>query len=624
MRCPGLVASDPRRPGAVCGPRPRRAVTYLAFHLAFTLPPLVALALFRRLPAGVSAGRAAGVTAGLAALAFVYTLPWDAYLIARGIWGYPDGRVLATLAGIPVEELAFFAIQTVIAGLWTLRVMQRAGHGAVLPHRGGRAAQVAGGLLGLALTALGVALLAAPRTLYLGLILAWAGPPLAVQWGWGLDRLLGRWRVWALGIAVPAVYLSIADTVAIRDGIWRVAPETSTGWTLGGLPVEEALFFVITSALVVQGILLALDLLARRDASRPETRVGAPRAEGDLAWFAGPPEPDRIRARVEKTVLWPSRIALLALVPFGPWSATWPPVVLAAPFALSLVLFGLPHGAVDPFVLSRRPLGRLSVSAVYFAAALAVLALWAAAPVACAVAFLVLTAVHWGTCDLHTLLAFDGARHLTTRTQRAATAAVRGGLPMLVPLAAAPEAYRRVVGWMAGALGTGSAALGPAEALFRPDVRLALSAGFAALAIATLAVGWRRAGADGQRAWRVDAAETIGLAAFFALVEPLLAVGLYFCLWHAPRHLARLVAWSPPAVARLDARRSVWAGFAVRALPGTLGALAMLAALWLWVGGSASVGTAIGVYLALIAAVTVPHAAVVAWMDRAEGVWATR
>ena len=260
-------------------------------------------------------------------------------------------------------------------------------------------------------------------------------------------------------------------------------------------------------------------------------------------------------------MLWPSRLALLALVPLGPWSASWPLAALALPFALSLVLFGLPHGAVDPFVLSRRPLGRLGVSAVYFAAALAVLALWALAPVACAIAFLVLTALHWGTCDLHTLLAFDGAHHLTTRTQRAATAAVRGGLPMLVPLVAAPEAYRRVLGWMAGALGTGGVGLGPAEALFRPDVRFALGTGFAALAVATLAVGWRRAAADGQRAWRLDAAETLGLALFFALVEPLLAVGLYFCLWHAPRHLARLVAWSPPAVARLDARRGVWLGF---------------------------------------------------------------
>ena len=107
-------------------------------------------------------------------------------------------------------------------------------------------AQVAGGLFGVALGALGIALIATPRTLYLGLILAWAGPPLAVQWGWGLDRLLGRWRLWLAGIAVPAAYLCIADTVAIRDGIWRIAPETSTGWAVGGLPVEEALFFGLT------------------------------------------------------------------------------------------------------------------------------------------------------------------------------------------------------------------------------------------------------------------------------------------------------------------------------------------------------------------------------------------
>ena len=434
-------------------------MTYLAFHLAFTLPPLVLLALTARLPAGVPAARAAAVTAGLAAVAFVYTLPWDAYLVARGVWGYGDGRVTATLAGVPAEEVAFFAVQTVIAALWTLRVLRRSGHDAVLPHRGGRAAQATGALLGLALTAAGLAMLAAPRTLYLGLILAWAGPPLAVQWGWGLDRLLGRWRVWLAGIAAPALYLSAVDAAAIRDGIWRIAPETSTGWAVLGLPVEEGFFFVVTSALVVQGVLLALDLLARRDATRADAaptatpRTDVPPAGMEAAaWFAGPPAAARVRGGVERSVLWPSRIALLALVPLGPWSASWPPAVLAAPFAASLVLFGLPHGAVDPFVLRRRWSGRLAVSAVYLAVALGVLALWALAPVACAVAFLALTAVHWGTCDLHTLLAFDGATHLTTRAQRAATAVVRGGLPMLVPLVAAPEAYRRVVGWMAGAL----------------------------------------------------------------------------------------------------------------------------------------------------------------------------
>ena len=617
-------------------------MTYLAFHLTFLLPPLAALALLRARPADVPARRAALVGAGLAVVACLYTLPWDAYLIRRGVWSYGPGRVLATVVGVPVEEIAFFVLQTALATLWTLAVMRWAGATGVLPSRGGRAAQAAGAVAGLALTAAGGVLMLRPPTLYLGLILAWAGPPLAVQWGWGLDRLLGRPRVWLAAVAGPAAYLGLADALAIRDGVWTINAATSTGWTVRGMPVEELLFFVVTSALVAQGVLLALDVFARRDAAarpdagmRPDAATLLPEAlpptarvpeAAGAAWFAGPPAAADLRRGVARSVLWPSRIALAALVPLGPLTFSWPVAVLVAPFAASLVLFGLPHGAVDPFVLRRTWGGRLGVAAAYLGVVVAVLAVWAWAPVASALGFLVLTALHWGLGDLHTLVAFDGARHLRTRAQRAATVAVRGGLPMLVPLVASPEPYRRVVGWMAGALdgGAEAARLGAAEALFAPGARLALGAAFACLAVATLAVGRRRAGAAGRAAWRVDAAETAGLAAFFAAVEPLLAVGLYFCLWHAPRHIARLVAWSPPAVARAAQGRRVWPGFAVRALPGTAGALALLGALWVGLGPAPTVGAAVGVYLALIAAMTVPHALVVAWMDRAEGLWSPR
>ena len=623
--------------GTVSPPlHPPPPLTYLAFHLAFTLPPIALLAALRARPADVPLSRAAGVTAGLATVAFAYTLPWDAYLIARGVWSYGAGRVAATLVGVPVEEVAFFVLQTLLASLWTLALLRWTGASGVLPERGGRATQAAGAAAGVALTAVGAAMLLAPRTLYLGLIFAWAGPPLAIQWGWGLNRLLGRPRVWLVGIAGPALYLAAVDAVAIHDGVWTIAAATSTGLHVGGLPLEEGVFFVVTSALVVQGVLLGLDVLGRRtrraarraealraEVPRAEAPPVAPRAE---AWFAGPAAPSVVRRDVERYVLWPSRLALAALVPFGTLTSAWPVAVLAAPFAASLVLFGLPHGAVDPFVLSRRPGGRAAVSAAYLAVAVAVLALWSVAPVASAVGFLVLTALHWGLGDLHTLVAFDGAQHLRTRAQRAVTVAVRGGLPMLVPLVASPDVYRRVVGWMAGALGTGGVGLGAAEALFRPDVRLALGIGFGALAAGSLVVGWRRAGPHGAAAWRTDAGETLGLAAFFALVDPLLAVGLYFCLWHAPRHIARLVAWSPAAAAQVAAGGGgpVLAGFAVRALPGTLGALALLGALWIAVGQSATLGAAVGVYLALIAAVTVPHTAVVSWMDRAEGLWDVR
>ncbi len=37
----------------------------------------------------------------LSGLALVYTTPWDNFLVYRGIWAYPSGRVLATLGSGP-------------------------------------------------------------------------------------------------------------------------------------------------------------------------------------------------------------------------------------------------------------------------------------------------------------------------------------------------------------------------------------------------------------------------------------------------------------------------------------------------------------------------------------------
>ncbi len=43
----------------------------------------------------------------------------------RGIWYYPPGRVLATIGWVPVEEYAFFILQTTATTLWFLAALER-------------------------------------------------------------------------------------------------------------------------------------------------------------------------------------------------------------------------------------------------------------------------------------------------------------------------------------------------------------------------------------------------------------------------------------------------------------------------------------------------------------------
>jgi lycopene cyclase domain-containing protein len=108
-----------------------------------------------------------------------------------------------------------------------------------------------------------------PRGTYLGLILVWAAPVLAALWAWAGAEVWMRRRAYLLGIAAPTVYLWIADAVAIRLGIWSIDPRLSTGILILGLPVEEAIFFLVTNLLVVVGLIAILFRPARAEARLP-------------------------------------------------------------------------------------------------------------------------------------------------------------------------------------------------------------------------------------------------------------------------------------------------------------------------------------------------------------------
>ncbi|WP_233745635.1 Brp/Blh family beta-carotene 15,15'-dioxygenase, partial [Halobacterium bonnevillei] len=233
--------------------------------------------------------------------------------------------------------------------------------------------------------------------------------------------------------------------------------------------------------------------------------------------------------------------------------------------------------------------------------------------------FVALTWLHWGQGDVYPLAVLLDADYLETRTQRVATGLVRGGLPMLVPLVGHPGTYREVIAAFAAPFG---GTVG-AHWLFTRDARLGLGVAFAAFTVGTLAAARLRTRASPPTAWRVDAAETVGLWAFFLVVPPVFAVGVYFCLWHAVRHVARAIGThdgSRRALATGDRWRPL-ARFGAEAAPLTLAALALLAGLWAVVPDPpTTLEGGVALYLVLIAVLTLPHVAVVSWMDRAQGV----
>ena len=124
-------------------------------------------------------------------IAVVSTTPWDSYLIKVGIWTYPPNAILGpTLFRIPAEEMFFFVIQTYNTSLLYLLLSKPAFHPVYL--RGQRRLHERGQLrilqwLGIGATIAGlvfgaVLILEGGAGLYLGLIIAWAGPFILLLW----------------------------------------------------------------------------------------------------------------------------------------------------------------------------------------------------------------------------------------------------------------------------------------------------------------------------------------------------------------------------------------------------------------------------------------------------------
>lgn len=168
--------------------------------------------------------------------------------------------VTFTLAKVPIEEVFFFVIQSiftsqlyVLLGLfetptqhlnystqtWTKKLLRWG----PLPV-----------LAAICLTGWRIAV-PETHTFYLGCISWWITPIMAFLWTIAGDHFLSRARTAILTIAIPTVYLCLVDTIALRAGTWHITERTSTGiFVWKDLPLEEAVFFLVTNTLLTCGM----------------------------------------------------------------------------------------------------------------------------------------------------------------------------------------------------------------------------------------------------------------------------------------------------------------------------------------------------------------------------------
>jgi lycopene beta-cyclase len=240
-------------------------MSYLTFHLVF-ICPAIALVFFLSQKERHACGRQSWTSLiFICSLAFFYTTPWDNYLVYKKVWWYGPDRVLGTLLYVPLEEYAFFLLQSVLMTWFFFFIAKPSQWTASVPHR---FAPVQIIFLFMLPCCLSFALYLDEETLYLALITSWSFFVLGLQWCIGPHILLTQKRAIIGSVAIMSCYLCAADRFAIGLGIWEISATYTTGIFIFGLPVEEALFFLVTNLMVAQGVTLFLSPDLRKRWSR--------------------------------------------------------------------------------------------------------------------------------------------------------------------------------------------------------------------------------------------------------------------------------------------------------------------------------------------------------------------
>lgn len=245
-------------------------MTYFGFLARFLVIPLILMGgllwyekkhgtkrsmMFRTWPAWA-------VIMGHVIIAFVYTTPWDNYLVATSVWWYDPALVTGyTIGWVPIEEYTFFVLQTILIGMWVIWLMMRLKRPSVGTFR--ERPYIRWGLTGTAVLLWIISTIflvfGSLSANYLTLILSWALLPIILQFAFGADILWHYGRLLFWGIVPPTLYLGAADALAIRAGTWTISSEQTVGLKLGGiLPLEEFIFFLVTNILVVFGVTLVM------------------------------------------------------------------------------------------------------------------------------------------------------------------------------------------------------------------------------------------------------------------------------------------------------------------------------------------------------------------------------
>ena len=257
---------------------------------------------------------------------------------------------------------------------------------------------------------------------------------------------------------------------------------------------------------------------------------------------------------------------------------------LPALLALVALAIGIPHGAADNLTMvhSLNWQGWVRLAVTYLSIAGAAAFLIIAVPTIGFILVLAMTVWHFGTGDVEATQELQGRAPIAGKF-RVLYALALGSAPVLLPLTS-PAALSTVV------------SLEPRlAAIYSSQVTTVTRAIVLTLIVGTVVALIDRGDLRG-------AFELFTLAILGLVLSPLIAFAIYFSVWHAARHTARLALVTSGTVSIRSLARVTKVG-----MPSLVGLIVILTGVTVFFGSEAFTGTVLWIALALVWGLTVPH-----------------
>lgn len=300
-----------------------------------------------------------------------------------------------------------------------------------------------------------------------------------------------------------------------------------------------------------------------------------------------------------------------------------PDILLYVPFAISVLFLGLPHGGVDHLIPRRSNIGITKIQVIVLYAILMILygLFWYLNPVASVLLFILITWAHWGQGDLYVYEEITDSAYFLGYTDKILHIIIRGSLPMFVPLVFHKDRYEEVISKMSSLIFENSNIEITQETITSVSILLLI---VFSLYCAILIYNMKTSEYEQIQYFGTDIVEVLLLTLYFAIVPPILAIGIYFCVWHSLRHIIRIIGTSndlsKPFRPKLFFQHI--GDFTRDSMLATIVSVLIAVIMFLFLSTNNYTLLAIlGVYLVLISLLTPPHFVVVTLMDRNDDIW---